>query len=31
MPSYRVRAGRVLDMFPQTGHMEVAVLLERVG
>jgi 23S rRNA (uracil747-C5)-methyltransferase len=30
MPSYRVRAGRVLDMFPQTGHMEVAVLLERV-
>jgi len=29
MPSYRVRAGRVLDMFPQTGHMEVAVLLER--
>ncbi|MDR6969894.1 23S rRNA (uracil(747)-C(5))-methyltransferase RlmC [Leifsonia shinshuensis] len=31
MPSYRVRAGRVLDMFPQTGHMEVAVLLERVA
>lgn len=29
MPSYRVRAGRMLDMFPQTGHMEVAVLLER--
>ncbi|MEV8214761.1 23S rRNA (uracil(747)-C(5))-methyltransferase RlmC [Leifsonia sp. NPDC077715] len=29
MPSYRIRAGRVLDMFPQTGHMEVAVLLER--
>jgi 23S rRNA (uracil747-C5)-methyltransferase len=31
MPSYRIRAGRVLDMFPQTGHMEVAVLLERVA
>jgi 23S rRNA (uracil747-C5)-methyltransferase len=31
MPSYRVRAGRVLDMFPQTGHMEVAVLLERMA
>ncbi|MDN4614678.1 23S rRNA (uracil(747)-C(5))-methyltransferase RlmC [Leifsonia sp. F6_8S_P_1B] len=31
MPSYTLRAGRVLDMFPQTGHMEVAVLLERVG
>jgi 23S rRNA (uracil747-C5)-methyltransferase len=29
MPSYGIRAGRVLDMFPQTGHMEVAVLLER--
>ncbi|WP_431220660.1 23S rRNA (uracil(747)-C(5))-methyltransferase RlmC [Leifsonia xyli] len=29
MPSYRIRTGRVLDMFPQTGHMEVAVLLER--
>ncbi|WP_374007312.1 23S rRNA (uracil(747)-C(5))-methyltransferase RlmC [Leifsonia sp. LS-T14] len=29
MPSYRIQAGRVLDMFPQTGHMEVAVLLER--
>jgi 23S rRNA (uracil747-C5)-methyltransferase len=29
MPSYSIRTGRVLDMFPQTGHMEVAVLLER--
>jgi len=29
MPSYRIRTGRVLDMFPQTGHMEVAVMLER--
>ncbi|MGH1523393.1 23S rRNA (uracil(747)-C(5))-methyltransferase RlmC [Leifsonia sp. L25] len=29
MPSYRIRTGRVLDMFPQTGHQEVAVLLER--
>lgn len=29
MPSYRIRAGRTLDMFPQTGHLEVAVLLER--
>jgi len=29
MPSYRIRTGRVLDMFPQTGHMEVAVLLQR--
>ncbi|MBW8872482.1 MAG: 23S rRNA (uracil(747)-C(5))-methyltransferase, partial [Leifsonia sp.] len=31
MPSYRIRTGRVLDMFPQTGHMEVAVLLERAA
>lgn len=30
MPSYRIRTGRVLDMFPQTGHLEVAVLLDRV-
>lgn len=30
MPSYRIRTGRVLDMFPQTGHQEVAVLLDRV-
>lgn len=29
MPSYRIRTGRVLDMFPQTAHQEVAVLLER--
>jgi len=31
MPSYRIRTGRVLDMFPQTGHQEVAVLLERAA
>lgn len=31
MPSYRIRTGRVLDMFPQTGHLEVAVLLERTA
>jgi len=30
MPSLRPRAGRVLDMFPQTTHQEVALLLERV-
>lgn len=30
MPSLRPRAARVLDMFPQTSHYEVAVLLERV-
>lgn len=30
MPSYRIRTGRVLDMFPQTGHLEVAVLLGRM-
>lgn len=29
MPSYRIRTGRALDMFPQTAHLEVAVLLER--
>jgi 23S rRNA (uracil747-C5)-methyltransferase len=29
MPSLRPRVGRVLDMFPQTTHQEVAVLLER--
>ena len=29
MPSLRPRAGRVLDMFPQTTHYEVVVLLER--
>ena len=29
MPSYLIQTGRVLDMFPQTGHLEVAVLLER--
>ncbi|WP_158863154.1 23S rRNA (uracil(747)-C(5))-methyltransferase RlmC [Leifsonia sp. AG29] len=31
MPSYGIRSGRVLDMFPQTGHMEAAVLLERTA
>ncbi|WP_121253775.1 23S rRNA (uracil(747)-C(5))-methyltransferase RlmC [Nocardioides ferulae] len=29
MPSLRPVRGRVLDMFPQTAHYEVAVLLER--
>jgi 23S rRNA (uracil747-C5)-methyltransferase len=29
MPSFAVRRGRVLDMFPHTSHYEVAVLLER--
>ena len=29
MPSLRPRLGRVLDMFPQTTHYEVLVLLER--
>ncbi|PRY10749.1 23S rRNA (uracil(747)-C(5))-methyltransferase RlmC [Kineococcus rhizosphaerae] len=30
MPSLRPVRGRVLDMFPHTAHVEVAVLLERV-
>lgn len=29
MPSLRPRRGRVLDMFPQTGHYEVVVALTR--
>lgn len=29
LPGYRVRAARVFDMFPQTDHHEVIVLLER--
>lgn len=29
MPAYRVTSGRLFDMFPHTGHLEVAVLLER--
>jgi 23S rRNA (uracil747-C5)-methyltransferase len=30
MPSLRPRRARLFDMFPQTGHVEVAVLLDRV-
>jgi 23S rRNA (uracil747-C5)-methyltransferase len=29
MPSLRPRRGRLLDMFPQTGHYEVVVALSR--
>lgn len=29
LPSYVAREGRVFDMFPQTEHLEVMVLLER--
>ena len=29
MPSWRVTRARVFDMFPQTAHVETAVLLER--
>ncbi|WP_134323426.1 methyltransferase domain-containing protein [Cumulibacter soli] len=29
MPSYRARAARLFDMFPQTDHHEVMVLLQR--
>lgn len=31
MPSYVVQQARVFDMFPHTGHLEVAVLLRRSG
>ena len=31
MSGYAVREARVFDMFPHTAHLEVAVLLERVG
>lgn len=31
MPAYEVRQARPFDMFPHTGHMEVAVLLTRDG
>ncbi len=30
MPSLRLRRARVLDMFPQTGHLEAVTLLTRV-
>jgi 23S rRNA (uracil747-C5)-methyltransferase len=30
MPSLRLRRARVLDMFPQTGHLEAVTLLSRV-
>ena len=30
LPSFTARRARVLDMFPQTTHYEVMVLLERV-
>jgi 23S rRNA (uracil747-C5)-methyltransferase len=30
MPSLRLRRARVLDMFPQTGHLEAVALLTRV-
>ncbi|MFA0849237.1 23S rRNA (uracil(747)-C(5))-methyltransferase RlmC [Curtobacterium sp. WHRI 8282] len=29
MPSFRLRRARVLDMFPQTGHLEAVTLLVR--
>jgi 23S rRNA (uracil747-C5)-methyltransferase len=29
MPSFTACRGRVLDMFPHTGHYEVIVLLQR--
>ncbi|TDW40572.1 23S rRNA m(5)U-747 methyltransferase [Curtobacterium sp. PhB42] len=29
MPSFRLRRARVLDMFPQTGHLEAVTLLSR--
>lgn len=31
MPSLNVREARLFDMFPHTGHLEVAVLLERAA
>jgi 23S rRNA (uracil747-C5)-methyltransferase len=31
MPAYTARQARLFDMFPQTAHHEVAVLLERTG
>ena len=31
MPSFAAREARLFDMFPQTAHHEVAVLLERTG
>ena len=31
MPQYRVARARVVDMFPQTTHVEVLTLLQRTG
>lgn len=31
MPGYRVERARVVDMFPQTTHVEVLTLLQRTG
>ena len=31
MPDYRVERARVVDMFPQTTHVEVLTLLQRTG
>jgi len=31
MPAYRVTAAQAFDMFPHTGHLEVAVRLERAA
>jgi 23S rRNA (uracil747-C5)-methyltransferase len=31
LPSYRPVRARVFDMFPQTGHYETMVLLERTA
>ena len=31
MPSLRLRRARVLDMFPQTGHLEAVTLISRSG
>ncbi len=31
MPAYRVLEARLFDMFPETEHLEVMILLERIG